>query len=73
MSNQWRLNYRDFVGRKRELTITSEPATVTLRLPTGDTAAFTPLEIGRLRAALRDAAVEATAAAEADVWGRSKA
>ncbi|WP_031465940.1 hypothetical protein [Sciscionella sediminilitoris] len=68
MSNQWRLHYRDISGRKRELKVVSEPSSVTLLLPTGDRATFTPLEIGRLRAALRDAAAEATAAAEAIVW-----
>lgn len=68
MSDEWQLNYRDITGRKRELQVVSEPSAVKLVFPTGDQAVFSPLEVGRLRAALRDAAASATAAAEHTVW-----
>lgn len=70
MSGQWSVNCRDASGRRRALAVHSEPALVTVTLPAGETAAFTPTEIGRLRAALRDAAVAATEQAEDAVWAQ---
>jgi hypothetical protein len=54
----YRVPCRDIGGRKREVIVFGEAGRVVLTAPPGETAVFAPLEIGPLRAALRDAAIE---------------
>lgn len=50
---------RDAAGRRRDIIVFTDRGRVIMVAPPGETAVLTPLEVGRLRAALRDAAVEA--------------
>jgi len=57
---EWSVSCRDLAGRKREVTVFVRAGRVVLVSPPGETAIFTPLDVGRLRAALRDAVVDAS-------------
>ncbi|MGQ0839750.1 hypothetical protein [Actinokineospora sp.] len=57
---EWSIGCRDIAGRRREVTVFVRQGRVVLVAPPGETAVFTPLDIGRLRAALRDAVVDAS-------------
>ncbi|WP_253886616.1 hypothetical protein [Actinokineospora diospyrosa] len=61
---EWAVSCRDIAGRKRDVTVFVRGGRVVLVAPPGETAIFSPLDIGRLRAALRDAVVDATVDAE---------
>ncbi|MBB5909755.1 hypothetical protein BKA25_004071 [Actinoalloteichus hymeniacidonis] len=62
--NQWSVNCRDVAGRKRDLTVFVNDGQVVIVAPPGETAVLAPLEVGRLRAALRDAVVTASVASK---------
>lgn len=62
--NEWSVPCRDIAGRKRDLTVLAHSGQVVLVSPPGELAVLAPLEVGRLRAALRDAAVDASTAAD---------
>ncbi|MCP2254546.1 hypothetical protein LY13_003315 [Prauserella aidingensis] len=55
--NEWVVPCRDLAGRKRKLTVFSSDEQVVVVAPPGETAVLGPLEVGRFRAALRDAVV----------------
>lgn len=55
--NEWVVPCRDLAGRKRKLTVFSSGEQVVVVAPPGETAVLGPLEVGRFRAALRDAVV----------------
>ncbi|OZM71727.1 hypothetical protein CFN78_19520 [Amycolatopsis antarctica] len=55
--NEWAINCRDLSGRRRQLTVYASRDRVVLVPPPGEAAVLEPLEVGRLRAALRDAVV----------------
>jgi hypothetical protein len=57
---EWSVDCRDVAGRKRELTVFASGGHIVLVAPPGETAVLAPLEVGRLRAILRDAAVDAS-------------
>ncbi|GAB3384830.1 hypothetical protein [Amycolatopsis echigonensis] len=56
--NEWTVGCRDLAGRRRDVTVfVSSDDKVVLVAPPGEAAVLGPLEVGRLRAALRDAVV----------------
>ncbi|RZQ59714.1 hypothetical protein [Amycolatopsis suaedae] len=55
--DEWSVSCRDLAGRKRDLTIFTSNDRVVLVAPPGEAAVLGPLDVGRLRAALRDAVV----------------
>ncbi len=57
---EWLVTCRDVAGRRRDLTVFVSQGHVVLVAPPGETAVLAPLEVGRLRAALRDAVVTAS-------------
>ncbi|MDQ3403618.1 MAG: hypothetical protein M3548_09515 [Actinomycetota bacterium] len=57
---EWSVGCRDLTGRKREVTIFVRQGRVVLVAPPGETAILSPLDVGRLRAALRDAVMAAS-------------
>jgi hypothetical protein len=58
-TKQWHVNCRDVTGRRRDMSVFVNQGNVVVVAPPGETAVLTPLEVGRLRAALRDAIVQA--------------
>lgn len=57
---EWAVSCRDVAGRRRDVTVFVSQGHVVLVAPPGETAILEPLEAGRLRAALRAAAVDAS-------------
>lgn len=57
--HEWTVSCRDTAGRRRNVTVFASEGKVVLIAPPGETAVLGPLEVGRLRAALRDAVVGA--------------
>jgi hypothetical protein len=57
---EWAITCRDVAGRRRDLTVFVRQGRVVVVAPPGETAVLTPLDVGRLRAALRDAVVDAS-------------
>lgn len=55
----WLVTCRDVAGRRRDIIVFSDGGRVVMIAPPGETAVLAPLEVGRLRAALRDAVVDA--------------
>lgn len=53
--DEWTINCRDLAGRRRDVTVFASGNRVVLIAPPGEAAVFAPLDVGRLRAALRDA------------------
>lgn len=53
--DEWAVPCRDLSGRRREMTIFASTDRVVVVAPPGETAILAPLDVGRLRAALRDA------------------
>lgn len=62
--NEWLVSCRDVAGRRRDMTIMASDGRVVVVAPPGELAVLAPLEVGRLRAALRDAVFDAQVAAE---------
>lgn len=60
--DEWAVSCRDLAGRRREVTVMVSSDRVVLIAPPGEAAVLTPLDVGRLRAALRDAVVRVGAA-----------
>jgi hypothetical protein len=61
---EWSISCRDVAGRRRDLTVFVRQGRVVLVAPPGETAVLNPLDVGRLRAVLRDAVVDASQAQE---------
>lgn len=55
--DEWSVSCRDLAGRKRDLTVFVSSGRVVVVAPPGEAAVLEPLDVGRLRAALRDAVV----------------
>ncbi|GAA3583944.1 hypothetical protein GCM10022222_80820 [Amycolatopsis ultiminotia] len=56
--DEWSVGCRDLAGRRRDLTVfVSSEDKIVIVAPPGEAAVLGPLEVGRLRAALRDAVV----------------
>ncbi|ATE52781.1 MULTISPECIES: hypothetical protein [Actinosynnema] len=62
---EWQIACRDIASRRRDMTVFVSQGHVVVTVPPGEAAVLTPLEVGRLRAALRDAVVNASDAPEA--------
>ncbi|GAA0524423.1 hypothetical protein GCM10011581_44540 [Saccharopolyspora subtropica] len=60
-TKQWHVSCRDVAGRRRDLSVFVNQGNVVVVAPPGQTAVLSPLEVGRLRAALRDAVMNAAA------------
>jgi hypothetical protein len=54
---EWSVTCRDLAGRRRDVTVFVSNDKVVLVAPPGEAAVLGPLDVGRLRAALRDAIV----------------
>ncbi|WP_236789444.1 hypothetical protein [Amycolatopsis sp. GM8] len=54
---EWTVSCRDLAGRKRDLTVFISSDRIVVVAPPGEAAVLEPLDVGRLRAALRDAVV----------------
>ena len=54
---EWSIGCRDLAGRRRDVTVFVNNDKVVLVAPPGEAAVLGPLDVGRLRAALRDAVV----------------
>ncbi|OLT42660.1 hypothetical protein BJF85_22235 [Saccharomonospora sp. CUA-673] len=57
-NNEWVVPCRDLAGRRRKLTVFTSDEHVVVVSPPGETAVLGPLDVGRFRAALRDAVVQ---------------
>ena len=57
---EWAVSCRDVAGRRRDLTVFVSQGHVVVVAPPGETAILEPLEVGRLRAALREAVMNAS-------------
>jgi len=55
--DEWSISCRDLAGRRRDVTVFVSSGRVVLVAPPGEAAVLEPLDVGRLRAALRDAVV----------------
>jgi hypothetical protein len=55
--DEWSISCRDLAGRRRDVTVFVSSDKVVLVVPPGEAAVLGPLDVGRLRAALRDAVV----------------
>lgn len=60
-TKQWHVSCRDVAGRRRDMSVLINQGNVVVIAPPGETAVLSPLEVGRLRAALRDAIMLAAA------------
>lgn len=56
--DEWSISCRDLAGKRRQLTVIASGGRVLLVAPPGEAAVLEPLDVGRLRATLRDAVVE---------------
>ncbi|RKT52964.1 hypothetical protein [Saccharothrix australiensis] len=61
---EWQVSCRDIASRRRDMTVFVSQGHVVVTVPPGEAAVLTPLEVGRLRAALRDAVVDASGVPE---------
>ena len=52
---------RDVAGRRRNIVVFADGDRIVMTAPPGETAILEPVEVGELRAALRDSASETTA------------
>lgn len=57
---EWWVTCRDIAGRRRDVQVIARHGQVVIVTPPGETAVLSPLDVGRLRAALRDAVVDAS-------------
>lgn len=57
VAREWTVACRDLAGRRRMVTVVASDGKVVLMAPPGEAAVFSPLDVGRLRAALREAIV----------------
>jgi hypothetical protein len=56
---EWHVSCHDVTGRRRDMSVFVNQGNVVVVAPPGETAVLTPLEVGRLRATLREAVVAA--------------
>lgn len=63
-NREWTVSCRDIAGRRRDMQIFVRQGRVVVVAPPGETAVLSPLDVGRLRAALRDAVMDASANTE---------
>jgi hypothetical protein len=54
---EWSISCRDLAGKRSDVTVLVSSDKVVLVAPPGEAAVLGPLDVGRLRAALRDAVV----------------
>lgn len=66
VAREWTVACRDLAGRRRTVTVLVTEGKVVLMNPPGEAAILSPLDVGRLRAALRDAIVTAEDPATAE-------
>lgn len=57
--DEWAVTCRDLAGRRRALSVFVSADRVVLVAPPGEAAVLTSLDVGRLRAVLRDAVMQA--------------
>lgn len=57
VSREWSIACRDLAGRRRSVTVMASEGKVVVMAPPGEAAVLSPLDVGRLRAALREAIV----------------
>lgn len=69
--DEWAVGCRDIAGRRRDMTVLAQAGQVVIVSPPGELAVLTPLEVGRLRAALRDAVLGAAGGTHDHVAGES--
>jgi hypothetical protein len=55
--DEWSIACRDLAGRRTAVTVFVSTDKIVLMAPPGEAAVLGPLDVGRLRAALRDAVV----------------
>jgi hypothetical protein len=55
--DEWSISCRDLAGRRTDVTVFVSSDKVVIVAPPGEAAVLGPLDVGRLRAALRDALV----------------
>ena len=55
--DEWSISCRDLAGRRTDVTVFVSSDKVVIVVPPGEAAVLGPLDVGRLRAALRDAVV----------------
>ncbi|MQA10136.1 MAG: hypothetical protein GEU98_16600 [Pseudonocardiaceae bacterium] len=55
LPDEWSISCHDLAGRKRDLTVAVSRGRIVVVAPPGEAAVLAPLDVGRLRAALRDA------------------
>jgi hypothetical protein len=58
-NEEWHVTCRTKAGRRRGMSVFVDQGNVVIVLPSGETAVLAPLEVGRLREALRAAVVAA--------------
>ncbi len=58
MRDEWAVSCRDLAGRRRALSVFVSADRVVLIAPPGEAAVLSTLDVGRLRAALRDAVIQ---------------
>lgn len=58
MRDEWAVTCRDLAGRRRALSVFVSADRVVLIAPPGEAAVLTSLDVGRLRAVLRDAVMQ---------------
>ncbi|MEU6261722.1 hypothetical protein [Saccharopolyspora shandongensis] len=56
-TKQWHVDCRDVAGKRRDVSAFVNQGYVVMIAPPGETVVLSPLEVGRLRAVLRDAIV----------------
>jgi hypothetical protein len=56
---EWWIACRDIAGRRQDVQVIARRGQVVVVTPPGETAILSPLDVGRLRAALRDAVMDA--------------
>lgn len=66
--DEWSISCRDLAGRKRNVTVFVSSDKVVLVAPPGEAAVLGPLDVGRLRAALRDAVVKVAEYTSERAW-----
>lgn len=59
-NKDWLITCHDVAGRRRDIVVFADQNQVVLVSPPGETAVLSPLEVGRLRAALQAAVTEAS-------------
>lgn len=55
--DEWSIACKDLAGKRRDVTVFASSDKVVLVVPPGEAAVLGPMDVGRLRAALRDAVV----------------